>query len=284
MICVADLYGGSRRYLTNIASKTGIEIDYEMGCMLSVEYGEYEMVLLETPTNPTLRVYPIEDIVRKAKYDNPNIIVVVDNTFMSPMNQNPLLLGVDMVMHSLTKYINGHSDVVGGAVMCNDDDIEKQLRYHQYSLGAVPSPFDCYLIQRGIKTLPLRMEKHNTNALMIAEELSKIEQFTQVIYPGLPTHPDHLIAKNQCRGFGGIITVEYSGCVDTFVSKLQLFSLAESLGAVESLVNVPSKMTHASVPEEVRKELGISNQMIRLSIGCENADDLLKDILYVIDE
>lgn len=280
--CVADIYGGSRRYLTNIASKSDIRIDYYNN-MLEVNYFLYNLVIIETPTNPTLRVYDLEEITNNARFYNPNIKIMVDNTFMSPINQNPLKFGVDIVLHSLTKYINGHSDVLGGAVMCNDNEIANKIYKHQYSLGAVLSPFDCYMIQRGIKTLALRMEKHNSNALFIAQELEKEEKIKTVIYPGLESHPQHEIAIKQCNGgYGGIITIVYDGDVDEFVNKLKLFTLAESLGAVESLVNVPSKMTHASVPIKIREMLGITDQMIRLSIGCENKEDLLNDIICAL--
>lgn len=275
LVSVADVYGGTRRYFSTIAAKRNIELIFDDEMPISEKT---DLVWIETPTNPTLQIHDIKKIVEKAH--SYNALVVVDNTFMSPIFQNPIDLGADIVMHSVTKYLNGHSDVVGGCIMLNDENIYEKLKFHQYALGAVPSPFDCYLVLRGIKTLALRMKQHQENAMQIATFLSNEEAFDKVIYPGLESHPQHQIAKSQCKGFGGMISVYLSKEYDlnNFLSKLKIFTLAESLGAVESLVNVPIKMTHASVPEEKRLELGITDNLLRFSIGVENISDLINDL------
>lgn len=214
-------------------------------------------------------------------------IVVVDNTFLSPYFQNPISLGADIVLHSITKYIGGHSDVVMGVVCTSNSEIETQLRFIQNSLGACPSPFDCYLALRGMKTLHLRMQEHERNAFRVAEFLESHPLVRKVHYPGLRSHPQHNIAKKQQSGFGGMITFwlkdDSAIAAETFLSSLQFFTLAESLGAVESLAECPALMTHLSVPEEERKKLGISNSLIRLSVGIENIEDLLGDITNAFD-
>jgi len=212
--------------------------------------------------------------------------VVVDNTFMSPYYQRPLELGVDIVVHSVTKYLGGHSDVLMGVIATNSFDLYERLKFLQNSIGAIPSPFDCYLGLRGVKTLHLRMEAHSKNAQKIAEFLENHPKVTRVLYPGLPSHPQHAIAKKQMSGFGGMITFFLKGGLKEsriFLENLRIFVLAESLGAVESLAEHPAIMTHASVPPEQRKTLGISDNLVRLSVGVENVEDLLADIKHALD-
>jgi len=242
------------------------------------------MIWMETPTNPTLKISYIRKTSAIAKKHN--LILVVDNTFMSPYFQKPLDLGADVVMHSITKYINGHSDVVGGFLATNRDDLFASLKFFQNSIGAVPGVFDCYLVMRGIKTLSLRMREHAKNAQIVAEFLEKHAAVDRVIYPGLASHPQHELAKTQMSGFGGMITFFIKGGLDesrVFLESLKLFSLAESLGAVECLAEHPAIMTHASVPADQREKLGISDNLIRLSVGVEDIADILRDLTQAFD-
>ena len=242
------------------------------------------MILIETPTNPMMQLTDIQAIANFSKSNN--LISVVDNTFMSPYFQRPITLGADLVVHSTTKYINGHSDVIGGVVVSQSESLLEELHFIQMSVGAVPSPFDCWLTQRSIKTLPLRMQAHNNNAMIIAKELDKNDKINKVYYPGLKSHPQHDLAKKQQLdpdgnpAFGGMISIELSDIESArkFVQNLQIFILAESLGGVESLVCHPASMTHASLPEDVRSEIGLSDGLVRLSIGVEHSNDLLEDI------
>jgi len=237
------------------------------------------MVWLESPTNPLLKLSDIAGISKAAK--KANALVLVDNTFMSPYFQNPLDLGADMVLHSMTKYINGHSDVVGGALMMNSQDLRDKLFYLQNAIGPSQSPFDSWLVLRGIKTLAIRMKAHAQNAQKIAEYLEKHPKVERVVYPGLKSHPQYELAKSQMKGFGGMITFFVKGGIKesrSFLETVKLFSLAESLGGVESLVDHPAIMTHASIPKEVREELGIFDNLIRLSVGIEDCDDLIADL------
>jgi len=245
---------------------------------------ETKMVWLETPTNPTLKLLDIKAICEEAH--KLNIFVVVDNTFMSPYFQSPISLGADIVVHSVTKYINGHSDVVMGVLATNSEDLYTRLKFLQNSIGAVPSPFDCYLALRGIKTLAIRMKQHTINAMQVATFLEKHPKIDKVIYPGLPSHPQHELAKRQMTGFGGMITFFLHGGITesrAFLENLKLFALAESLGAVESLAEHPAIMTHASVPSEQRVKLGISDSLIRLSIGIEDVEDIIGDLSNALD-
>jgi cystathionine beta-lyase/cystathionine gamma-synthase len=234
------------------------------------------MLILETPSNPTMI---LTDIRATAEFcRNRDIILVVDNTFMTPYFQNPLELGAHVVVHSTTKYVNGHSDMVGGAVVVRDDALAERLRFVQNASGAVPGPFDCWLAMRGVKTLALRMERHQANALAVARHLE--ERGLPAIYPGLESHPQHALARIQMRGFGGMVTVEL-GSVEAArraLGRFRLFTLAESLGGVESLVSHPATMTHAAVPEDARRRAGLTDGMIRLSVGCEDVEDLIGDI------
>lgn len=285
ILSVDDVYGGSNRFFQNCSSRMGIEIGFvdmlDLNKVKAALKPNTAMVWVETPTNPTLKLIDIVGVCKLAKEHNPNIVVVVDNTFASSYFQNPLSLGADIVMHSLTKYMNGHSDVIMGAIMLNDDELYKRMNFLQNSCGAVPSPFDCFLVNRGLKTLGLRMREHQQNGLKIATALSSHPKIEKVIYPGLESHPQHELYKRQMKGFGGMIAFYIKGdlaAASLFMKSLKLVTLAESLGGYESLVEHPALMTHASVPAEQRAELGINDNFIRMSIGLENADDLLNDI------
>jgi len=285
VVCIDDVYGGTQRLfrqvLTDHALLTFTFLDMSNPNDVEKAITEKTKLLwLESPTNPTLKITDIAAISEITK-KFPNLWYVVDNTFMSPYLQNPLNLGADIVLHSVTKYIGGHSDCVMGALVMNDDNIYAKLKFIQNAVGAVPSPFDCYLALRGIKTLHVRMDYCQKNAMTIAKFLEDHEKVESVIYPGLETHPQHEIAKKQQKGFGAMITFFVKGELAQatgFLRNLKLFTLAESLGAVESLAESPAAMTHASVPVEKRQELGISDTLIRLSIGIENVDDLVDDL------
>jgi len=238
-----------------------------------------KMIWIETPTNPNLKIIDIQDVVTRAKKHN--ILIVVDNTFMSPYFQKPLDLGADLVVHSVTKYINGHSDVVMGVVVGKDEGLKVRLKFLQNSMGAIPSPFDSFMALRGVKTLHLRMKSHEENAIKIAQFLSSSDKVKKILYPGLPSHPQHHIAQKQMSGFGGMITFWLKGGIKEsrqFLENLCIFALAESLGGVESLASHPAIMTHASIPQEARMRLGIHDNMIRLSVGVEDVEDLIKDL------
>lgn len=284
-----DVYGGTQRYFRKICvpqmnqSFTFVDMT-DVSAIEAAIRPETKLIWAETPTNPTLKLTDIEAVAAIAKKHN--CLLVVDNTFMSPYFQNPLTLGADIVMHSVTKYINGHSDVVGGVLATNDDKINEDLRFIQNNLGGVPGPFDCYQALRGMKTLHLRMERHAHNAMQVAKALEAHSFVDKVAYPGLPSHPQHELAKRQTRGHGGMITFWLKGGLDqvnVFLKSLRIFCLAESLGAVESLAESPALMTHASVPAENRAQLGISDSLIRLSVGCEHDADLLADINRALD-
>jgi cystathionine gamma-lyase len=237
------------------------------------------MVWLETPTNPLLKISDIQAVSAIAK--KVKALVVVDNTFMSPFFQNPLNHGADIVLHSMTKFINGHSDVVGGAMMFNSDELREKLFFYQNAIGPCHSPFDSWLVLRGLKTLAVRMKAHEQNAIKIAAFLEKHPKVDKVVYPGLKSHPQHELAKKQMSGFGGMITFFLKGGIDEsrrFLENVKLFALAESLGGVESLVDHPAIMTHASIPTTVREQLGIFDNLIRLSVGIEDCDDLIADL------
>jgi len=283
VICMDDVYGGTRRYFTRIASRLGLEFTYTdfslPGALEAVITPKTKLVWLETPTNPLLKITDIAEVAKVTKKHN--LVFVVDNTFMSPYFQNPLNLGADIVVHSVTKYISGHSDVVMGVVMTNDDKLYEDLKFLQNGIGAVPSPFDCFLGLRSMKTLHVRMREHEKNATIVAKFLSAHPQVERVIYPGLPSHPQHEIAKKQMKGFGGMITFFIKGGIDEsrkLLENIKIPALAESLGGVESLIELPSVMTHASVPAEERAKLGISDSLIRLSVGLEDVEDLVADL------
>ena len=278
-----DLYGGTYRLMERVFRKWGIsatyaDVDNPESFAQSIT-ANTRLIWIESPTNPLLKVIDIEHLARIAKAAK--VLLAVDNTFASPYFQNPLALGADIVVHSTTKYINGHSDVVGGAVVVNDDTLYNELKFHQNAAGAVPGPWDCWLTLRGLRTLAVRMREHEKNAKCLAEFLSRHEKVARVYYPGLEGTRDHEIACRQMRGFGGMLSFEIKGgvpAVERFLSGLKIFLLAESLGGVESLVSCPARMTHASLPEPERFKRGITDALIRLSIGIENVEDLQADL------
>jgi len=288
ILCGDDVYGGTYRLLNTIYNDR-FEIKHinttdNESVKIELNSFKPDLVWIESPTNPMLQISDIKAICNSAHIVGAK--VVVDNTFMSPYFQNPLDLGADMVMHSLTKYINGHSDVVGGAIMLNDSVQYEKLWYLQNSIGPSQSPFDSWLVLRGIKTLSVRMRAHEENALNIANFLNKHPKVEKVIYPGLESHPQHELAKSQMNGYGGMLSLYIKGGLlesNKFLKQLSLFTLAESLGGVESLIEHPAIMTHASVPVEERNKLGISDNFIRISVGIEDIEDLKTDLKQALD-
>ena len=283
VICCDDVYGGTFRLFDKVLKKYNLEFDsVDLTVPQTLERhrkNNTRLVWLESPSNPLLKLVDIEAIARIAKKHT--ILVVVDNTFATPFFQKPLKLGADIVMHSTTKYLNGHSDVIGGSLVMKDKELYDKLQFLQNAVGAVPGPFDCFLVLRGIKTLAIRMERHAENAIKIAQFLENHPKVRKVIYPGLSSHPQHELAKKQMTGFGGIVTFFIKGGLEAarrFLERVKIFSLAESLGGVESLIEHPAIMTHASLPKEVREKIGISDELIRVSVGIENVDDLIDDL------
>lgn len=283
IICSDDVYGGTFRLFDKVLKKFNLEFDFiDLTSLQSLERyikNTTKLVWLESPSNPLLKLIDIEATARIAK--SRGIVTVVDNTFATPFFQKPLKLGADIVMHSTTKYLNGHSDVIGGALVMNDQGLYEKLQFLQNAAGGVPGPFDCFLVLRGIKTLAIRMERHAGNALKIAQFLESHPKIKKVIYPGLRSHPQHELAKKQMGGFGGIVTFFIKGGLEAarrFLEMVKVFSLAESLGGVESLIEHPAIMTHASLPKEVREKIGISDELIRVSVGIEHVDDLINDL------
>ena len=277
-----DLYGGTRRLLSNVFVNFNISISYvDATIPENIEKAikpESRLIWIESPSNPLLKISDIRAIAQIAKKHG--LILVVDNTFLSPYFQKPLELGADVVVYSTTKYIGGHSDSLGGSIVLNNEQLYEKIAYNQNAVGAVLSPFDSYLTLRGAKTLSVRMEQHQKNALALAEFLLKSSKVKQVLYPGLKDHPHHDVAVAQTSGFGGVLSFELEGTLEdaeNFLSRLKLFSTAESLGGVESLVEIPAIMTHASVPKEVREKNGISDTLIRVSAGIEDTEDLIAD-------
>lgn len=285
IIAMDDLYGGTYRLFENVRKRTA-DLQVSFVDLSSAEKfqqairPETKMVWVETPTNPMLKLADLEQIAKIAKQHN--IIMVADNTFATPMNQRPLELGFDIVIHSATKYINGHSDVVNGVIVVGDNqELVEKVAYLQNAVGAIAGPFDSFLALRGMKTLALRMQQHNANALALAEFLEQHSQIEKVIYPGLASHPQHALAKKQMDGFGGIISVVIKNGLDgakRMLERCELFTLAESLGGVESLIEHPGIMTHASVPVEQRQALGIDDGLVRISVGIEDFNDLKNDL------
>ena len=278
-----DIYGGTRRLFSQVLADLGLEFTYldltDPSHLEGALRPETKLVWLESPTNPLLKLVDIEAICAIAH--ERGVMVAVDNTFMTPYFQQPLALGADVVVHSTTKYINGHSDVVGGFLATSDADLAQRLAFRQNSIGAVPGPMDCFLVLRGVKTLGVRMRQHEQSALRIARFLADHSKVSSVIYPGLESHPQHALASTQMSGFGGMITAVLDASLEetcAVLARMRVFSLAESLGGVESLIEHPAIMTHASVPVDVRAELGISDGLIRLSVGIESVDDLLQDL------
>jgi cystathionine gamma-lyase len=290
VITVDDVYGGTNRYFNRVATPANnmsfSMVDFTVpGAIEAAITPRTKLMWIETPTNPTLKVVDIRAAARIAKQHN--IICVVDNTFASPYLQNPLDMGADIVVHSVTKYLGGHSDCVMGVVATNREDIYTKLKFLQNAIGAVPAPFDCYMALRGVKTLHLRMRQHCSNAMAVAKFLESHPLVERVLYPGLPSHPQYHIAKSQMRDFGGMVTFFIRGGIDesrSFLENLHLFALAESLGAVESLAEHPAIMTHAAVPPEQRKALGISDSLIRLSVGVEDIEDILDDLKHALSK
>ncbi|CAG8552179.1 15653_t:CDS:2 [Acaulospora colombiana] len=288
IVSVDDVYGGTNRYFRQVASTQGIELSFvDLANPSDIETAfksNTKIVWIETPTNPTLRLVDIRMVARIAHTHN--AILVVDNTFMSPYFQNPLELGADIVVHSITKYINGHSDVVMGAAITNSTEIYNKLKFLQNALGAIPSPFDSWLASRGLKTLHLRMKQHQKNAMEIARFLEKSDKVEEVIYPGLESHPQHKLAKKQAKGFGGMISFKIKGGYEEarlFLESVKIFTLAESLGGVESLAEHPARMTHASLTAEHRRAVGVTDNLIRLSVGVEETEDLLADVAQALE-
>jgi cystathionine gamma-lyase len=278
-----DIYGGTYRLFDQVLRKYGLQFTY-----VNPENPENvekairkntRLVWIETPTNPLMRIVDIRQISKISK--KARALLVVDNTFMSPYLQNPLQLGADIVVHSTTKYLGGHSDLIGGATITKDEDVQTRLKYLQNAVGAVPGPLDCYLVLRGIKTLAVRMDRHGDNARVVSELLAKRPEVEKVNYPGLPDHPQRAIVKRQMRGNGGMLSFQLRGSfnqIKKFLKTLRVFTVAESLGGVESLIEHPASMTHASVPKERRLKLGISDNLIRVSVGIEDVEDLVQDL------
>ncbi|GHO43443.1 cystathionine gamma-synthase [Ktedonospora formicarum] len=278
-----DLYGGTYRIFDRIMSRYNVETSY----VSANQVADYEkairpntkLIWLETPTNPLLSLVDIRAVAEIAHRHH--IFLVVDNTFSSPYFQRPLDLGADIVLHSTTKYINGHSDVVGGALVMNDQELYESIKFHQNAAGAVPGPFDVWLTLRGIKTLAVRMRQHEENARAVARFLTEHSRVEKVYYPGLSSHPDHELAKRQMSGFGGMVSFQFKGQlsdVEQVVRRFRVFTFAESLGGVESLVCHPASMTHGSIPKEIREARGLTDTLLRLSVGIEDISDLLRDL------
>ena len=289
IVIPSDVYGGTYRILNKVYQPIGVTVkQFDISNLEALEEAitpKTKLVWIETPTNPRLLVYDIVETARLAHAKG--ALVVVDNTFATPYFQQPFELGADMVVHSVTKYLGGHSDTIQGAALAKDPAIFEPIKFLQNATGAVPSPFDCWLTLRGLKTLELRMERHAENAATIANALHGHPLVKQVYFPGLPAHPGHAIAKKQMTGFGGMVSIEINGTIAdvvSFVKSRRYFTLAESLGGVKSLLCHPATMTHASIPAEARAELGLSDTLIRLSPGCENSKDLVEDVLEGLEQ
>ena len=286
VVAMDDLYGGTHRLLSQVRQTSqNLKLSYidltQTDRLAEAMRAETRLVWVETPTNPNLKIADLARIAEIAKKKNPDVILACDNTFASPINQRPLELGFNVVMHSATKYLGGHSDVLAGILVTNKPELAERIRFVQKSLGAVLGPFDSYLLLRGIKTLAIRIERHNASSLKIAKWLEAHPKIDRVVHPGLESHPQHAIAKKQMDGFGGMITMFIKGGLDearTMLERVRIFALAESLGGVESLIEHPAIMTHASLPADKRAELGISDTLIRLSVGIEDVDDLIGDL------
>ncbi|NUM79217.1 cystathionine gamma-synthase [bacterium] len=282
-----NVYGGTFRFFDKIMKRFNLEASWiDTSDASQIEKAvrpNTKMIYVETPTNPMLSITDLQAVVNIAKKNT--LISVVDNTFMSPYFQTPLTFGTDIVIHSTTKYINGHSDVIGGIVVTSDDGIHEKLRFLQNAIGAVPSPMDCFLVLRATKTLGLRMRQHNDNAMHMAKFLSEHPKVKKIYYPGLPSHPQHALAKKQMSGFGGMISIELGSIENgkNLLRNVKIFALAESLGGVESLICHPASMTHASVPQEDRMKLGLTDGLVRLSVGCEDSEDLIADIRQALE-
>ena len=284
IVAMDDLYGGTRRLFSQVRERSaGLEFSYadlsDLDAAKAAMRDDTAMIWIESPTNPLLKLVDLGALAALGRESG--ALVVVDNTFATPFLQRPIELGCDIVMHSATKFINGHSDMVGGLVVVNDETLAKRMAHLQNSIGSVAGPFDSFLALRGMKTLDVRMERHCSNAMKIAAWLEGHDRVERVLYPGLESHPQHELAKQQMPGFGGIVTFFIKGDLDDarrFLERCEVFALAESLGGVESLLDHPAIMTHASVPADERAKLGISDTLIRLSVGIEDVDDLIADL------
>jgi cystathionine gamma-lyase len=296
VVSISDVYGGTHRYFTKVAAAHGVHVTFSPSIELEIadliRPNETKLIWIETPSNPTLSLVDIRAVASIAH--NHGIQVVVDNTFLSPYIQNPLDLGADIVVHSVTKYINGHSDVLMGAAAFNSPELYDKLSFLQNAIGAVPSPFDCFLAHRGLKTLHLRAREASTNAAAVARTLESSPHVIRVNYPGLPSHNQHHIAKKQHRASpqggilgGGMLSFRIKGgaaAAERFCQETKIFTLAESLGGVESLVEVPGAMTHAGIPREQREAAGVFDDLVRVSCGIEDADDLRQDVLQALEK
>jgi cystathionine gamma-lyase len=282
IICSSNVYGGTYRLFELIMKDYGLEFSWvntsDLSNIEKVIKKNTKMIYVETPTNPMLTLTDLMGVVEIAKKNN--LISVCDNTFMSPYFQNPLAFGIDIVLHSSTKYLNGHSDVIGGLLITSNEKVHERLRYIQNATGGIPSPFDCWLVMRSTKTLAVRMERHEKNAMQLAKFLNDNVAAKKIYYPGLPSHPQHELAKKQMRGFGGMISVDF-GDIETakkVLKNVKIFTLGESLGGVESLISHPATMTHGSVPKQEREKLGITDGLVRFSVGIEDIEDLINDV------
>jgi cystathionine gamma-lyase len=283
VVAPEDMYGGTYRLIKEILEPFNVKFTFtdftDLAQIQKAFLPSTKMVWIETPTNPTLKIFDI-GAISEISHKN-NAIVIVDNTFLSPYFQKPLLLGADIVVHSTTKYINGHSDIIGGAVILNDTELYKKIQLVQKAVGAVPSPFDSWLTLRGVKTLAARMQQHEKNAFSVARFLQTQSNVLEVYFPGLETHPGYHIAKKQMTGFGGVVSFKLKGGLNEcniFFKKLKIFQLADSLGGIESLANYSALMTHDYFPAELRQKIGVTDNLIRLSIGIEHIDDLIEDL------
>ena len=289
VVALDDIYGGTRRLFEQVRRRSaGLSFTYsdlrDRAALEAALTPKTRMIWVETPSNPLLKLVDLEMIAAVARPRG--ILAVADNTFATPWAQRPLESGFDIVVHSATKYLNGHSDIIGGVAICRGQELAERLGYLQNAIGAIASPFDSFMVLRGLKTLALRMERHSANALHIAAWLERHPKIERVIYPGLPSHPQHELARRQMRGFGGMIGAVVRGGlaeVTRFLTRCQVFVLAESLGGVESLIEHPAIMTHASVPPEVRRDLGIDDGLVRLSVGIEDVEDLVADLARALE-
>ena len=288
VICGDAIYGGTYRLFQNVMRDFGLEFTFlrmdSRGRIEDAIKPNTKMLWLETPTNPLLNIVDIEMAVDIAKKHN--LMTVMDNTFATPYLLRPIEYGVDIVVHSTTKYLNGHCDVVGGAVVTTTDELTEKVQFLLNAMGTCASPFDCWLVLRGIETLPVRMRQHEENAATVADYLTGHSAVKRVFYPGLNSHPGYEIAKRQMKGFGGVVSFELKGGVGaatSFLKRIRIFSLAESLGGVASLAEHPATMSHASMPEDYRKKVGITDELIRLSVGLENIDDLIEDLRQALE-
>ena len=289
LIISGNVYGGTYRIMTQIMENMGLSTSWidtsDLELVRATITSKTKMIVIESPTNPMMQLTDIQAVSKISKENN--LLLVVDNTFLSPYYQRPISLGADLVMHSTTKYLSGHNQIIGGVLITNNDELNEKFKFIQKSVGAVPSPFDCWLTLLGIKTLSLRMQRHCENAQAIAQFLEDHPQVEKVTYPGLPSHPQYDIAKEQMEGYSGMISMELKGGIPagiSFMNSLKLCSLAESLGAVETMITHPATMTHADVPKEERLARGLTDGLVRLSVGIEDKDDIIADLNQALDK